>query len=487
MTRSRTLGAALFLVAAVACGSGRGPSSTTTTSEAPASTTTAADGFGPTFPANPRTGPSGSATMHGDSGSSDTTPLEGPGVGPISVAVVPLGAVCSTIVVGSDGYPVALCTRVVDTRPVVHLLDPANGGSLASIELTPGELLSGVYGYLDDRDRLVVVDGAGDLQWIAHRRTTDGWALEVDRRIPLAASIPAGDAVTSVSADVRDGVWFATGAGVAGWVGDDGAVETLPLGAGERVANSISTAPEGAAVATDHALYLVERGAGDRLAVAWRTPYDRGPARKPGQLSWGTGSTPTFFGPSSGADYVAIVDNADPRVRLVVVRATGPRAGSVLCATEVLGRGGPGSENSPIGVGRTVVVASTYGDEYPRLPADAGPSVPEQAPFTGGMTRVDVRADETGCDVVWDTSTRSTAVPKLSTADHVITTMMAVPSDTGPDTYEYAVIDPGTGDVLAQRPLVPGVGDPLQLAGTTGPGRVLWQGTLGVLLRISPG
>jgi hypothetical protein len=130
------------------------------------------------------------------------------------------------------------------------------------------------------------------------------------------------------------------------------------------------------------------------------------------------------------------------------------------------------------------VVASTYGYPYPRLPEDAGPSQPETAEFRGGMTRVDVRADRSGCDVVWDRDVASVAVPKLSTADD---TILTVTRPTGGDTGPYAstVIDADDGEVLASRPLPAGVGDPLQLAGTIAPDGVLYQGTLGSVLRIT--
>ena len=139
-----------------------------------------------------------------------------------------------------------------------------------------------------------------------------------------------------------------------------------------------------------------------------------GRPQKPGQLSWGSGSTPTFFGPNTGGDYLTLIDNADNKVNLMVVRVAN---GGLVCKTPVLTSGGPGSENSPIGAGRTVIAASTYGYPYPAVPDDAGPAVPPTAPFTGGMTRVDVRADGTGCDVIWDSAVRSAAVPKLSLAD----------------------------------------------------------------------
>ena len=130
--------------------------------------------------------------MHGDSGSSDTTPLEGPGTGEVDVAGVDVGAVCSVVAIGGDGYPVALCTRIADTVPVVLLLDPDTGSPLASLDMVPGALLGGVYGYLDHEDRMVLADGNGDLQRIAHTRAASAWALEVDRTVPLGGSIPPG-------------------------------------------------------------------------------------------------------------------------------------------------------------------------------------------------------------------------------------------------------------------------------------------------------
>ena len=65
-------------------------------------------------------------------------------------------------IIGADGYPVALCTRVADVRPIVLLLDPATGGQLASLEVAAGSLFGGVYGYLDHEDRMVLVDGADE-------------------------------------------------------------------------------------------------------------------------------------------------------------------------------------------------------------------------------------------------------------------------------------------------------------------------------------
>lgn len=429
---------------------------------------------------NAHLGPVATATMHSGSGSSDATELSGPGNGPISVDAVDVGAVCPAILMGTDEVPVALCTRIIDLRPVVLLLDPTSGAVLTSLELKKGGLFGGVYAYVDNTDRLVLVEGDSNLAWISHTQLDGRWRLQIDATTSLAEVIRPGDTVTSLAPDFGGGVWFATEAGTIGFA-KSGSVKSVSVA--ERVANSISTSPEGVAVATEEALYMFSANSDGEPEQLWRLEYDRGPARKPGQLSWGTGSTPTFFGPGDGNEYLAIIDNADPEVHLIVVRAKGPKAGEILCSPTVFMSGGPGSENSPIGWGRSVVAASTYGYEYPRLPDGAGVSKPDKAEFVGGLTRVDVSDDAKSCDVVWDSNLRSMAVPHLSTADDQIVTI-SQPELGG--SYSYAVVDFDSGITTAEIDLGEAARDPIQLAGTIGPSRVLWQGTVGTVLRISP-
>lgn len=451
----------------------------------------AAASYAPLPPHNPYAGPDGTATMHGDTGSSDATPLAGPGAGSLSSHRTALASACPTVLVGGDGFPVALCTTIFGLTPTVHLLDPGTGESLAELPIAKGSLLGGVYAYLDDQDRLVAVDGLGTLLRIAHRRTSSGnWELYVDSSLPLTGAVPEGDAVTGVSPDWQGRVWFATGGGVVGTADDrTGTVRSLTLPAGEKIANSISTSPLGTAVATTHATYLLTAEADGTPHIAWRQAYDRGPGRKPGQLSWGTGSTPTFFGPRTGTDYLTIVDNAAPTVSLLVYRAA---TGEQVCSVPVLKAGGSGSENSPIAAGNSVFVASTYGYPYPKLPADAGDSVPTSAGFSGGLARVDVRADSSGCDLKWDNKVRSAAVPRLSTGDGLIHTVIrnpVIPGTNGTsiiDPYYYGEIDPETGKVVRTKYLGAGfIFDTLQMAGTIAPGRVVLQGTTTGVLRIT--
>ena len=79
--------------------------------------------FGPIPDANPWVGMHGAASMHGDTASSDTTPLSGPGGESIrSKHSLKLGA-CSTILIRQDGKPMVLCTAWLGRNPTVHLLD----------------------------------------------------------------------------------------------------------------------------------------------------------------------------------------------------------------------------------------------------------------------------------------------------------------------------------------------------------------------------
>jgi len=485
-------------------------------------TADAAPLWGPLAPANPYLGPDGTSTMHGDAGSSDATALAGPGTGDVSIAQYPLASACPTLLQGSDRLVVALCTTMIGQNPTVHLLDPAAstfpvGGTLAQLQLTKGSLLGGVYAYLDSDDRLVVVDGSRHLLRIGHTQVGGKWQLAVDTSVDLTSAIPDDDNVTGLAPDWAGNVWFATGGGIVGTVDSAGVARTISLPEGEQVQNSISTSEGGTAVATTHATYQLTAGPDAQPVVEWRQAYDRGSARKPGQLSWGTGSTPTYFGPVTGSEYLTIVDNADGQVNLLVYRSadgvevckepvlppaedngslsgsggsTGGSGGSLSGSVGGSTGSGSGSENSPIGIGRSVFVASTYGYPYPTVPAGAGEAVPASAPFRGGMTRVDVDEDGLGCETKWQNQVRSSAVPHLSTADGNIYTMVRQGLDTTTplDGFAYAVLDPETGEVKTTKTVTGTLlGDTLQMSALiTEDGRYM-QGTISGIVSVDPG
>jgi hypothetical protein len=297
-------------------------------------------------------------------------------------------------------------------------------------------------------------------------------------------------------------VWFVTQQSLVGIYNPNApaeakAIATLKLADNERVDNSFSTTIDGfAAIVTNKALYLLHQDDQHQPALVWRHAYDAGTARKPGQLSHGSGATPTFFGPETGSEFVMITDNADFVISLIV-RDT--LDGHLICQQPIFTNlENSGSENSAIGIGRTAIVTSTYGYPYPALPEGAGPSSPESADFIGGMVRVDINecsdapASCIGCSIVWENNVRSAAVPKLSARDKLIYTIERLSPSGGYDTtifdtYHFTVIDPETGSVLQQTQTGSGpFADTLQMAGNIGRNGVYWQGTLGGIVRISP-
>ncbi len=447
----------------------------------------AAATFGPLAPPNPFMVPNGLASMHNDAASADAGPLPGPGARLAAIFAYPLLAACPTITQGTDGLVLALCTSDITQNPTVHLIDP--GGilprvvPLASLQVAKGGLLGGVYAYLDNNNQLVMIDGTNHLLRIAHAKDGRGcWQLTVTESTDVSSAIPPGDQSVGLVPDYAGNVWFATGSGAVGVAKVGGGVAGLQLPAGEQVANSISAAPSNrVGVATTFALYELNLDGGGNPQILWRQPYDRGPGRKPGQLSWGTGSSPTYFGPT-GADYLTIVDNASPLVHALIYQSG---TGNLVCQQPVLTQGGPGSENSPIGAGNSMFIASTYGYPYPAVPAGAPPAVPSTAPFVGGMTRVDV--DNPGCHTVWDSKTRSAALPHLSTGDGLIYTITRIGFDktTPLDIFAFAVIDPNNGKVLLQQPKSSTIlSDPIQTATMVLMDNKIMQGNITGLGRI---
>ena len=434
----------------------------------------------------PGLGPKWTSLMHGDLESTDSTGYRGPGRSARLAASSVPGGPCAATFITSRGYPVSLCTNVIARQPdgtpqfavpVVTLFNPKTAAIVARLPLAKGGLLGGVYGYLDDRDRVVVADGTGAIVKVAHRRTGSGWQLYVSERIDLSRHL-GSDAVTGLAPDRTGRIWWATTNGIVGTVtGTRVAATHLPRG--EQLGNGLSVRAGGVSVLSTHALYEMWAGDDGVPRTVWRHAYDRGPSRKPGQLTWGSGTTPTYFGPG-GDGWVAIVDNARTP-RLHVLRSAD---GSPVCSLRAFAQPEQGTENSPMAWGNSIVIPSTYGFGYPPMAESGGPAEP--APFLGAMTRIDVVDGR--CTRVWSSSDRMATLPRLSTADGLIHALGYGPYRPGPQQLgpvNYVAVDFHTG----RRVNTLDVGfapfdEPLQLTGMIAPDGSLWQGTFGRMLKI---
>lgn len=497
--------------------------------------------------APPGLGPAGTATVHGDAASTDTMPGRGPGQNP-AIRSALTGATCSTVFIGSDGMPVALCTSYVGLNPptplapTVKLLHPDTADVLAEVQLAKGALLGGVYGYLDEQDRVVVADGNRRLLAVGHERGSGGaWRMTVDVLADLSAAVPQGDAITGLMPAFDGRVWFATSNGVVGTVrpsggaskfdnDDDAAADPqlrfLALPAGERITNGLTVRPGGASVITTRALYEIDSGADGTPTVRWLHGYEVGPGRKPGLLAYGSGTTPTYFGPDD--ELIAITDDAEHPSLIVLRQSDGsevcrmPAFATTLApdsaaADGVMISGPAATENSIIAFGDALVLVNTYGFEYPPFAVD-GPAVPPSAPYMGGMTRIDVGTNGSGadgeCSRAWTSLSRTASLPKLTTGDGQIHAMAYGPAAS--DAALGSLPEPLPGQEFLDLGLAQKVGpvfatstdvetghevartfvgqapldEPMELTGTLAsrgdaPG-VMWQPTLTRMLRIGP-
>lgn len=425
--------------------------------------------------------------MHGDASSSDVSPYAGAGANLKKGVRLGQSAACPTLLFGSDNMLMALCTKIMGLNPVVRLIDTKTNKLLASLDMPKGSLLGGVYAYMDNKNRLVMVDGNDNLVRITHERKTSkqfgqsDWTLKVTDRTSLRGKVVSkGDGVIGLVPDWKGNVFVATLSGTVGIINPaTKEISSLKLGDGERIDNSISSAPEGVSIATSHATYLlkVDENTG-KPVIIWKQKYDRGSARKPGQLSWGTGATPTFFGPTTGSDYLMITDNADKQISLLIYET---KTGKEICKHPIFGATGGGTECSSIGYDKTVIVASTYGYPYPRYPDGAGLSTPLHAPFVGGIERIDIT--EEGCKTIWKNPTlKSAAVPRFSSVDGFIYTTERQGGTSAVDagySFYTAVINSATGKVVREQFMGYGfIYDTLEMVGTILPDGTWYQGLL---------
>jgi hypothetical protein len=192
--------------------------------------------------------------------------------------------------------------------------------------------------------------------------------------------------------------------------------------AGETIGNSIAVDETGGVyVVSDRALYRFHANAAGKPEVTWRVAYDAGTRTKPGQTEFGSGTTPTVIRRGS-QHFVAITDNADPRMHVLVYRAgrSGPER-APLCSVPVFAARRSDTDNSLIAVGNSLVVENNYGYTGPVQDPPSSPSrlTPTTQP---GMARINVDYVHGGCHVAWENNRVRvpSSVSKESTATGLV-------------------------------------------------------------------
>ena len=295
---------------------------------------------------------------------------------------------------------------------------------------------SGAYFYLDNRDRVVVADAAQHPQRIRIVQAQDGsWSFvrsddwDLSTRLPHDCTtytnpLPQGscDPITGVLPDWHGLLWWITRYGRVGTLDPATGHVHIRLLSGEEIENSHAVSEDGVAVVSDHAMYLFRASSSGAPSVVWRAPYDRGTARKVGQINQGSGTTPTFL----GRNFVAITDNADARMHVLVYRRAARRPhgqSRLFCSVPVFGTGRGATENSLVGWGDGLVVENNFGYLNPTTRLSGGTQ-------PGGVTKVVV--GKHGCRVAWTGWTVSpSVVPKLARGNGKLLRLLAAPATAG--------------------------------------------------------
>lgn len=372
------------------------------------------------------------STMHDNAQATDTSPQPGP-VGNASIDYFQLGAVsgmCSTFVYDSHGRCftigfTALHTTVMQLDPkTLRVLAtsevPRRRGTIVEFLTDPNAVFQdtsgGAYLFCDNQDRIVVPTANRQIWVIAQANPGGSPGFKPAVQYDLALSpqcpqgIPPGDKLTAtLPVWQRAGwYWFTSSGGLVGILDtQSGQVSTLRLGGEqgtEAIENSFAVGEDGAYVVSDYALYRLEANERGEPVQAWRSLYDRGQSSKPGQLSQGSGTTPTLLGP-----LVAIGDNAE----IMNVCLYDRRGGAMVSKHPVFTQRGSACENSFIGYKHSLIVGNTYGYISPYASAD------EQC---GGLARLDVDPDTGALSQIWSghPDIKSSATPKLSLGSGLI-------------------------------------------------------------------
>jgi hypothetical protein len=396
---------------------------------------------------NPFMAPDPNNNLHNDAYMTDAYRRPGP-LGEDTFAASTLFArECASITFDRQGRLVTVCVGL--DRPVLALINPDTLEVIAAYNLPPRQPSSdpfttfagGGYFYLDDHDRAVVPTGTRHIFVLEHDGGT-GFSLVED--YDLSGIIGEGDPIVSALPDYKGRIWFASTAGVVGWVHPrSGKVRSKDLA--EPIGNSFAVDETGGVfIVTDEALNRFE-AKGRKVRTIWRRGYANIGSKKPGQTQAGSGTTPTLIAKGK----VAITDNADP-MRIVVYRRGRKSDGKKICSEPVFHRNASATDQSLIAAGRSLIAENNYG--YSGLAAVEGGQT-----TTPGLQRIDVRKGK--CQTKWRSNEIApSVVPKASLRAGLVYTYTK-PANTGlGDPWYFTALDFDTGKTTFKRLAGEGLG-----------------------------
>lgn len=390
-------------------------------------------------PQHPHLAANGTSSMHNDAYASDAYTWAGPIGDAPDVDSAWFGIEeCATLAFDTSGRIIALCGDLEGAT--LRVLDPETMRPLETQDLPdrikiddskPWEnLCGGSYFYLDEQDRAVIATTDRRVLVFDTHDGADDPDLTLATEYDVSDAVPDDDCLIALMPDWDGLIWFATRRGIVGAVDPkDGSVHSEDLG--EDIANSLAVDEDGGVfVVSTGAMYRMQADGQGRPQVTWRQQYDRGSEQKPGQLSQGSGTTPTLL-PNG---LLAITDNAEPRMNVVFLRRDN---GQEVCRAPVFEEDQSATDNSLVAVGNGVVVENNYGYGSPLTTILGFATSP-------GFARVDVVGGE--CEVAWTSDAIGpSSVAKASLATGLLYAYTKRPSIWGVSAWYLTALDLRTG------------------------------------------
>jgi hypothetical protein len=420
------------------------------------------------------------SNIHNDAYMTDTYAGPGPlGVRPSVTSTLQV-AECASLTFDRRGRIETVCVGA--TTPTLKLFDPTTLEERASYRLPDRRLGLGVfsdfsgggYFYLDHRDRAVVPAGTNHIQVVGQNAAGTRFVLRRD--VDLTGAMAPEDKIISTLPAWSGELVFVTQRGVVGAV-DRRTGRSRVLRLGETVSNSFAVDETGGIyVVSTAALYRIDLTHTGAPRVTWREKYANTGEMKPGQVSAGSGTTPTLV----RDDWVAITDNADPMQIVVFQRGRDSTGRRKVCSVPVFRKGASATDNSLVAAGRALVVTNNYGYAGPVQTVGGRITAP-------GIERVDIDRDGKGCHVVWRNRTERSpsAVPKMSLANGLV---YIVTRDRRLliDSWYLTALDFRTGRAVFKQRYGTGLGHNVNYAPVSlGPDGAAYVGVLGGLVRVA--
>ncbi len=372
--------------------------------------------------------------LHNDIGNTDVSDFPGPtGRNPL---------VKSYFLPGVSGMKVDSQGRLTANAGVAAgfvALDPDNFRIRGSFSGPSGNRFN-VYDIMDAEGRIVAPSNGNSGQQITIIERKDQGVnsqFSATKRISLRAVLQPDEQLFGVFPDVEGNLWFVTG-GIQGYspgvlpdyttvghIEKDGAIVTHKI-PGEIVENGFSVDGTTAFIVTSSALYAFEKLADGTIHALWRQSYPSENRVKKGGFALGSGASVTLM----GEDYIAITDNAENQVNLLIINRKRDWQGErVICSVPLFAPGASALDVSPIALrnadgGHSAILANVY--NTPFMFHDLNKLGAVDADYNNlstmgsGLTRVDLLPDGKRCEVKWEAAVKSPAVYKLSTATGLI-------------------------------------------------------------------